>query len=124
MVKQSEFVDYLMELLDGFGASARRMFGGFGIYRDGLMFGLVADDELFLKIDEENEQRFIERELPNFYYERGGQPYPMSYRQAPPEALDDPAEMREWAMLAFEAAVRTNAKKKKRPTGKSKSRKV
>ena len=43
----SEFVQSLLELMEPLGpVSARRMFGGYGIYRDGLMFGLVADDEL------------------------------------------------------------------------------
>ena len=48
MPKRSEFVDYLVENLQSLGVvRARAMFGGFGIYLNDLMFGLVADDELF-----------------------------------------------------------------------------
>ncbi len=49
----SEFVDYLKEVFEQFGQiRARKMFGGYGIYHDGVMFGLVADDTLYLKADE------------------------------------------------------------------------
>jgi DNA transformation protein and related proteins len=49
----SEFVDSLDEVVAQFGAiSAKHMFGGYGIYHDSVMFGLVADDVLYLKADE------------------------------------------------------------------------
>ena len=39
----SDFMDYLHEVLADFGPiTTRRMFGAHGIYRDGLMFGLLA----------------------------------------------------------------------------------
>lgn len=51
----SEFTQYLQEVFELFGPiSARKMFGGYGIYHQGLMFGLVADDTLYLKADAEN----------------------------------------------------------------------
>jgi len=43
----SEYVEYLKEVLELFGPiTARKMFGGYGIYHNGLMFALVADDTL------------------------------------------------------------------------------
>ncbi len=50
-MKRSGFVEYLVHdlLADMRGVSARAMFGGWGIYKEGIMFGLVDEDELFLR---------------------------------------------------------------------------
>ena len=113
MAGKSEFVAYLLELLEDFGAvRARAMFGGYGIYRDDLMFGLVADDELYLKVDDENRPVFEAEGLQPFVYVKDGKAMNMSYYQAPGQALDNVAEMRQWADLGYQAAVRAAAKKK------------
>ncbi len=52
MPLQKEFIAYLLELLEPLGSvKAKAMFGGFGIYRDDLMFGLVSKDTFYLKVD-------------------------------------------------------------------------
>lgn len=107
MPKRSEFVDYLVESLQSLGVvRARAMFGGFGIYLNDLMFGLVADDELFLKTDAQNETYFDELALPHFEYEKQGKRLQMSYRRAPESALDEPDELVDWALRSYQAAQR------------------
>ena len=70
----SEYVEYLKEVFCEFGSiQPRRMFGGYGIFYKGLMFGLVADDMLYLKADQINAHFFTERELEQFSYEKRGQ---------------------------------------------------
>jgi DNA transformation protein and related proteins len=45
--------DHLEELFAPVGGvSIKRMFGGLGIFKGGLMFALVADDVLYFKADE------------------------------------------------------------------------
>ncbi|MCF7980748.1 MAG: TfoX/Sxy family protein [Pseudomonadales bacterium] len=108
MPKQSEFVEYLVESLQGLGrVRARAMFGGFGIYLNDRMFGLVVNDELFLKTDMQIEVYFDELELPYFGYEKQGRRLKMSYRRAPESALDDPDELVEWAARSYQAAQRS-----------------
>jgi DNA transformation protein len=103
----SEFVAYLEEVFREFGSiSSRRMFGGYGVFYDGLMIGLVADDMLYLKVDLESEATFKEHGLPQFKYSKAGKMVGMSFYLAPEEALDDPTEMQEWAKLAYGAALR------------------
>ena len=76
----SEFVEYLKELFQEFGpVNARRMFGGHGIFFDGLMIGLVADDRLYLKVDAQSVTKFTERSLPQFQYPKGDKVVGMSY---------------------------------------------
>ncbi len=115
MAKKSEFVEYLLELLSDFGnIRSRAMFGGYGIYRDDLMFGLVADDQLYLKVDEENRATFEEEGAEPFIYVKNGQPMAMSYYLVPENALDNPMEMQHWAQLAYDAALRSKKPKKKK----------
>lgn len=111
----SEFVEYLQEVFELFGPiRARRMFGGYGIYHNDFMFGLVADDVLYLKADDESVQSFRDRGLGQFQYVNKGKTIGMSYYLAPEEIFDDPDEARVWALRAYEAAVRS----RKAPGGK------
>ena len=103
----SEFLDYLSELLHDFGeVTYRRMFGGHGVYRDGVMFALIADDMLYLKADAESEVLYREHELEQFQYLKNTRLVAMSYFQAPDEAMEDAEVMRQWAQTALESAKR------------------
>ena len=103
----SEFVDNLKEVFALFGSvSAKRMFGGYGIYHDNLMFGLVSDEVLYLKADESSAYAFSKKGLQPFEYEKNGKKIKMAYYMAPEEIFDDPEIAREWAIRAFEAALR------------------
>ena len=117
----SEFVAYLHEVFAAFGAiTARRMFGGHGIYYDGVMFGLVANDTLYLKTDAESQPLFDARGMHAFEYVKNGKAMQMSYRSAPEEIFDDPDEAKLWAERAHQAARRSHASKR----SKSKKRAV
>jgi len=106
----SGFVDFLHEAFEPFGAiRTRRMFGGHGVYHDDVMIGLVAGDELFLKVDGATVDQFKERGLGQFQYPKGDKLVGMSYFQAPEEVYDDPDELCYWAGLAFDAALRSNS---------------
>lgn len=112
MSRNDPIIDYIHELLAPLGAiSARRMFGGYGIYHDGVMIGLVADGALFLKTDEETRQQFAAADCRPFVVESKGRTIQMSYWSAPEEAMDSAAAMTPWARLAYAAALRNaNAK--------------
>ena len=102
----SEFVDYLTEVFEQFGPiQAKRMFGGYGIYHDGLMFALVADDTLFLKTDKTITHFFESMHLPQFEYDRKGKLIKMSYHQAPEELFEDREMAAEWASRSFQVAL-------------------
>jgi DNA transformation protein len=104
----SEFVNFLPEAFSNFGAiSIRKMFGGHGVFHEDIMIGLIADDTLYLKTDKQSEQQFVAQDLPQFKYPKANKLVGMSYYQAPAEALEDPDEMRHWAQLAFDAALRS-----------------
>ncbi len=108
----SEFVRYLHEVFIEFGAiRSRKMFGGHGLYHQDRMFGLVADDQLYLKVDKQTQSTFESAGLEAFQYIKNNKPFNMSYHQAPDSIFDDPEQARYWATLAFEAALRAASKK-------------
>lgn len=110
----SEFVKFLHEVFSDFGPiNIRRMFGGYGIYHDGLMFGLVAEDTLYLKADDTTKQQFTDKELTPFEYDKGNKKVQMSYYLAPEEIYDDPDEAVYWARLAYQAALSSKSTRKK-----------
>lgn len=109
----SEFVENLHTVFAEFGPiTSKRMFGGYGIYHDGLMFALVADDELYLKVDKLSINDFEEHHLPAFEYDKNGKTVKMSYHRAPEEIYDDPDAAIHWANKAYEAALRSRSNKK------------
>ena len=115
--EEKEFVAYIVELMQAMGrVNARRMFGGHGIFLDGLMFGLVADSILYLKADHETEKKFTSRGLEAFSYLKKGIETRLSYFQAPEEALENMEEMTPWANMAYETPLKA-ANMKNRKTG-------
>lgn len=101
------FVDYLLELLAPLGeARARRMFGGWGVYLDEVMVGLVAGEALYLKTDARTRDAFAAAGCAPFVYRSRDRTIPMSYWSLPEAALDSADAMRPWALLALEAARR------------------
>lgn len=118
----SEYVEFLKEVFEQFGPiHPRSMFGGYGLFHKGLMFGLVADDVLYLKADEALSPFFEERELEPFQYKKHSKTFTMSYYTAPEEIFEDPAEAKGWALRSYEAAVRAK-KPVKKVKQKSRSR--
>jgi DNA transformation protein len=120
MTMSPEFRDYLLDQLEPFGpVAAKRMFGGGGLFRDGTMFGLIADDVLFLKVDEKNQADFEDRGMDPFTYDKKSrkEPVQLSYWECPTDVLEDPDELCQWAASAWEAARRSGTDKKKKKTG-------
>ncbi len=108
MTANPEFVDMILDLLSGMGpVSKRRMFGGAGLFMDGVMFALIADETLYLKVDEGNQPAFDALSLGPFTFQRQGKQVALSYFEAPGECFDDPDVMTEWCHNAWQAAKRS-----------------
>ncbi len=115
----SDFVEYLYEVFSPLGTiKARKIFGGYGIYHDDLMFGLVADDIWYLKADAENSSFFTDVGLQAFEYAKQGKIHQLSYYTAPEALFDDSDLATIWARCSLAAALRTKIKnaRKWKPT--------
>ncbi len=122
MANDSGLIEHLRELLEPLdGISIKRMFGGHGVFRHGLMFALVANDTFYFKTDEQNRGEFEARDLkPWTYQTKDGKVTTMPYYQAPEETLDSSDDMCEWAESAYGAAVRSKKPKPKKASAKKK----
>ena len=114
-MSQSGFADFALEVLRPWRpVSAKRMFGGHGIYHAGVMFALIADGQLYLKVDDESRAAFEAENLQAFVYEAKGRRVSLSYFRAPDAMLDEPDVAREWAERGWQAALRAHLVKKAR----------
>jgi DNA transformation protein len=122
MAKTNEFCDHLMDRLAPIGApSYKFMFGGYGIYVDGLMMGIVDDDILWLRTDDVNRPDYEARGIKPFQpMTKNGPMGVMPYYTVPDDVLDDQDAFVEWAKKARDAAVRHAAAKVKKGAGKTK----
>jgi len=110
MTATADFAGYAVELLGAAGrVVARRMFGGFGVYCDGVMFALIADDVLYLKADALNRPELERAGSAPFTYEAKGRRTIMAYWRAPDDAMESRELMAPWARSALAAALRARA---------------
>ena len=107
--------DFIRDLFAEFGpVDVRRMFGGAGVYADGVMFALVARDVLYLKTDADGSQRFSAEGCRPFEYTgKSGTHALTSYWRVPDRLYDDPGELAEWARLALSIAQRAAVRRKR-----------
>lgn len=113
----SEFHDYVVEdlLHDIEGITSRAMFGGWGLYKDGIIFGLIADDQLFFKADDKNRPQYEAHGSKPFVYSQGNhKPTTMSYWLVPDDVLENRERLALWVDEACEASIRSK-KGKQRP---------
>ena len=106
-----EFREYVLEQLRRVApVTSRPMFGGLGIYGDGLFFALVDDDTLYLKTDETTRGEFEARGLEPFR-PFGPEARPMGYHQAPADLLESPELLRPWVEQALSVARRARRRR-------------
>jgi DNA transformation protein len=113
MASDREFADQVVARLLPFGpVAARGMFGGFGVYLDGVMFGLIGWNTLYFKVDDGNRGDFESVGMEPFTYQGKTKPIRMSYYQVPDDVFDDPERLVTWAANAVAAARRAKDAKK------------
>jgi DNA transformation protein len=122
MAINAEFAAFLRDQLAPFGPVAiRPMFGGAGIFRDDVMFGLIAKDTLYLKAGDANRSDFERLSMQPFTYRGKSKPISLGYYEVPAGVLEDPDEMSDWAAKAFATALSARKAKpaRKRPPQRS-----
>lgn len=113
MPNSKAFVAHVLELGDRGTLAARPMFGGHGIYAEGIIVGIVVDDTLYLKTDDVNRAEFTALGLEPFVYStKEGERHAMSYLRAPDDALESAPAMRPWLRSALGASLRAAAGKR------------
>ncbi len=108
MKEEPGYLKHIMDRLSPLGEiSSKYMFGGWGVFTEGLMFAVFAGDSLYFKVDDSNRQ---------MYEKAGSTPFPhgISYWEVPEEVAEDDEKLRKWAQISIDIARRKAAKKKKK----------
>lgn len=115
MPRRNEFLSLVLDLMAPLGTiSARAMFGGHGLYCNGLFIAIVVVDKLYFKADAQSQPRFESAGLNRFQYAARGKTVQLMYYEAPVEVYDDSRAMSEWGQLALAAAVRARQPARKK----------
>ena len=111
MAVSAEFRAYVLEQLGRVApVTSRSMFGGVGVYSEGVFFAVVDDDRVYFKTDDGNRADF-ERAGMGPFQPFGEDAKPMSYHELPGELLESPDELRPWMEKSL-AVARSRRKKK------------
>lgn len=99
----NEYANFILDLFAQYGhITIRAMFGGYGIYKNSVIFGLIVDDEVYFKVNNTNRQQYIDRGSEAFSYERNGKIIRMSYWKLPIEILESPEELKGWIDQSYQ----------------------
>lgn len=111
----SEYCEYILDLMAPHGdVTAKRMFGGYGLYRRGYIFAIIADDALYFKVGDSNRADYEEAGMQPFSYAKKDREVALtSYWQVPLDVLEDEETLGQWVDKA-EAVSRAKAAKVKK----------
>lgn len=114
MVASDSFAEFLSEQLAPLGRiTMRRMFGKIGVFCDGVMLGMVTDNTLYVRVDDDNRATFKEAEAyPPLNYAKKGSTIDLAFWRVPERLMDEPDELVDWARAALAAARRVATKRK------------
>ena len=102
-----EYLDFIMEELSPIGdIKSRAMFGGYGIFHQGLMFALISEDALYFKVSESNHDMYKKAKSKPF-------PHGISYWEVPTDVLEENTRLHEWANISIEIAQEAAKNKRK-----------
>jgi DNA transformation protein len=106
MPVSSDYLNYVLEQLAGLpGVSARRMFGGVGLYSEELFFGLIDNDVVYLRVNDDNRADYTARGMSQFRPYADRPQLSMTYYEVPAEVLEDPTQLVTWAQRSVAAAL-------------------
>jgi DNA transformation protein len=111
-----EYLDYILDQLKPIGTvTARKMFGGVGLYLNNVFFALIDEDTLYFKVDDSNRPDYEATGMGPFK-PFGEKSYTMQYYEVPVDVLEDKEKLGVWANKALTVAIKKllNGKKKKK----------
>ncbi len=123
MAVSDDYCAFVIDQLKSAGrVTERRMFGGVGLYLDGLFFALIDDDTLYFKTDDSNRVRYEKADSRPFCPDPREPGKTMAYWQVPAEVLENADDLAAWAHEAAAVARKAQSRSKPKPKPKLKSK--
>ena len=118
MAVSESFKEYVVDQLGKLGyVTVKKMFGGVSIYYDGLIFGILANDVLYFKVDGSNKTDYVRAGMQPFK-PFDDKPMVMPYYEVPVDILENREQLAEWARKSLIASRNNHAKPKKQKLAK------
>ncbi len=120
--KKSAYLDYILcDILPHIeGITFKAMFGGYGLYHRGVIFGIIVEEDLYFKVDETNKADYEAQGSTPFTYEtHNGTKGVMSYWRVPIDILEDQNHIKQWLKISVEISKKIQIKKNKKAFLKS-----
>ena len=112
MAVSESYRDFVLEQLGRVTpVTARSMFGGVGLYAEGLFFALIAEDRLYFKVDDTTRLEFERLGMEPF--RPFGEDTAMSYFEVPADVMEDPMQLAPWMRKALDVAAKAKRGKRK-----------
>lgn len=111
MPKISPYCEYIIDLLSPYGEiKVKPMFGGYGVYKDGIIVAIIADDELYFKVDHTNQQQYENYNSEAFSYKNKNKIVKMSYWKLPLEIIENEEELSVWLDQSYNISLKNKNK--------------
>lgn len=109
MAKLSPTCEYILDLLSPYGdITARSMFGGYGIYKDAVIIGIIINEELYFKVDSTNQHQYEQLDSEPFTYQNAkGNIVKMSYWKVPIEIMDNEELLGSWLGNSYDISLKS-----------------
>jgi DNA transformation protein len=118
-VPDDSFKEFVLDQLSALPAlRARSMFGAHGLYSDDKFFGILDEGRLFFKTNAQTQTAYTDRGMGPFTYEMKGKLMSMAYHEVPPDVLEQPHELVQWARQSITLAT-PKLKKPAKPSRKT-----
>lgn len=102
----NEFIEFIIESLSASGLiQAKRMFGGYGIYKNNVIIGIIINNELYFKTSKETETEYIEYNSHQFSYDKNGKTVKLCYWKVPDEILENRELLKDFANTAYNVSL-------------------
>jgi len=110
MAVSENYLSFIKEQFSEFGEiEIKKMFGGYGFFKDRLMFGMIGNDSFRLKVDATNEKDYISKGMKPYNSEQKKKSMP--YWEVPADVLENKSELSKWALKSVAIAKSAAAKK-------------
>ncbi|SDW07712.1 DNA transformation protein [Lutibacter oricola] len=108
MAVSNDFLQFVLDQLSGWGTvNIKKMFGGVALYQEELAFAMLMNDEVYLKVDDFTEKKFIKAGSVQLKLFKNNAVV-VSFYSLPSEVLEDADLFKDWSKEAFEIQKKRN----------------
>jgi DNA transformation protein len=109
----SDFRDFVVLQLGNLrGLTCKAMFGGYGLWANGVFFGIIYEDKVYFRTGPDSLSEYIDAEMQPF---ATADFVSTNYYEVPPEVMSSGIKLVKWAETAVGESLRIKKSPKRKP---------